>query len=306
MRFKISILFTLLCAFPVMAQQEALYTHYMYNTLVVNPAYAGSRDALTVTALGRFQWVGFDGAPNTQTLTAHAPVVSKNIGLGLSVVNDQIGPVHNTSFAVDFAYRLKINDRSRLSFGLKGGIDNLSAQTTSLTLQQQNDNAFSQALRNQVKPNFGFGLYYSRERFYAGISAPKLLENDYKSGNGLSGLDEIRHYYFIMGSVFRINPAIRFKPTTMVRVTNGAPLQIDLSAQFFIHDRFNIGAMYRAGDAFGILAGVNISEQFLLGYSFDFSYTNSTARYNQGSHEVMLRYDFIFHREGRISSPRYF
>ena len=155
-----------------LAQQVPMYTHYMYNTLVVNPAYAGSRDALTVTTLHRSQWVDFKGAPLTQTVTLHSPLRNEKLGLGLSLMNDKIGPVNNTSAFVNFAYRLKLNEKSKLAFGLSGGVNLLQSNLTSVDLDVNNDPVFLNNINNKVNPNFGFGLYYSRARFYAGVSSP--------------------------------------------------------------------------------------------------------------------------------------
>jgi len=173
-----SILFA--CIFSllyVQAQQIPMYTHYMYNTLVVNPAYAGSRDALTVTALHRSQWIDFKGAPTTQTITVHAPLRKENIGLGLSLLNDKIGPSNNTSIAGYYAFIMKLNENSKLALGLSAGINFYQARLNTLLLDQQADPAFLTNIKNHITPNFGFGAYYSRKQFYAGISVPYILQN---------------------------------------------------------------------------------------------------------------------------------
>jgi type IX secretion system PorP/SprF family membrane protein len=292
------------------AQQDPMYTHYMYNTLSINPAYAGSRDALTVSALHRSQWVGFDGAPMTQTITMHAPIANKHIGLGLTAVNDKIGPVNNTSVSGQFAYMMQLNSKSKLSLGMSGGVNILQADLSDLGLDQQYDPAFQNNLSNRVTPNFGFGAYYSRERFYAGVSTPNLIQNQYSTINSVGGTTLVgrsqRHYFFIAGAVFNMTPNLAFKPTTLVKVTANAPVQADVTGSFIIHQRLLLGAMYRTGDAFGALVGIDITEQFHIGYSYDWSYGLRSNRYNQGSHEVMLRYDFVFKGKKQIHSPRYF
>jgi len=299
-----------LSSFGLNAQQDPMYTHYMYNTLSVNPAYAGSREALSVTALHRSQWVAFDGAPLTQTVTAHSPLRNEHIGLGLSITNDKIGPTNNTSFAADFAYIIKLNDRSKLSFGLSAGASVFQAQLSELELDVQSDPVFQNSVSNKIMPNFGFGAYYYREQFYAGISAPNLLQNNYAVVNQTGGTTLIseaqRHYFFIAGALLHLGENLDFKPTTFVKVTAGAPIQADFTASFIIKDRLLLGAMYRTGDAFGALVGFNITEQFHIGYSYDWSHGLRTGKYNQGSHEVMLRYDFIFSSKRQIHSPRYF
>lgn len=292
------------------AQQAPMYTHYMYNTLSINPAYAGSREALSVTLLHRSQWVDFKGAPMTQTLTMHAPVQNEHIGLGLSVSNDKIGPTNNTSIFANFAYIMKLNTKSKLALGLSGGANIMQANLSNLNLDQQNDPVFLNNVNNRATPNFGFGAYYSRERFYAGVSTPNLLQNSYsivKLADGSSLIaKEQRHYFFIAGAVLNINKDLAFKPTVFVKVTNAAPIQADLTASFIIMKKLLVGAMYRTGDAAGILVGLDLTEQFHLGYSFDFSFGNQTARYNNGSHEIVLRYDFVFSSRKQIHSPRYF
>jgi len=304
------VLALILATLSIKAQQTPMYTHYMYNTLMVNPAYAGSRDALTITALNRSQWVDFVGAPITQTLSMHTPLRSEHIGLGLSILNDKIGPTNNTAAFVDFAFIMKLTKKSKLSLGLSGGANIFRADLNTLALTEQNDPTFVNNINNLVTPNFGFGAYYSRERFYTGISVPNLLENNYSeislpNGNTLIGKAR-RHYFFIAGALFNLSPNLAFKPTTLVKVTNAAPIQADLTASFIIMNKFMLGGMFRTGDAVGALVGLDITDQFHLGYSFDWSYGLKTGKYNNGSHELMLRYDFIFNSKKQIHSPRYF
>lgn len=306
---RIIIIMSLLGCISAYGQQDPMFTHYMYNTLSVNPGYAGSRDAMTVTALHRAQWVDFKGAPVTQTLTLHTPVWSNQIGLGLSFVHDKIGPTEFTNIYADFAYRIQLTEKSKLAFGLKGGVNILTADLQGLELDEPGDAAFNYNFERELMPNFGFGIYYSRERFYAGISTPKLLEQKYYEGSSQGAISAARekgHYYLIAGTVFPLTSYINLKPSGLVKMTPGAPVELDITAIFDFDQRFNAGLMYRTGDAIGILCGLNLSEQFVIGYSFDYSMTNKTFKYNEGSHEVMLRYDFIFGKNHRIKSPRYF
>lgn len=297
-------------SFGLYAQQIPMYTHYMFNTLVVNPAYAGSRDALTITALHRSQWVGFKEAPLTQTLTMHAPLRNEHIGLGLSISNDKIGPTNNTSAQVDFAYIMQLTAKSKLALGLSGGINVFQANLNTLLIEQQGDPVFQNNIDNRVSPNFGFGAYYSRERFYAGISVPYLLENNYSEITQINGgtlvAKEQRHYFFIAGTLINISDNFAFKPTTLVKITNAAPVQADFTASFIIMKKLMVGLMLRTGDAVGGLIGLDITDQLHFGYSFDWSYGLETAKYNNGSHELVLRYDFIFPSKKQIHSPRNF
>ncbi|MBK7666382.1 MAG: type IX secretion system membrane protein PorP/SprF [Sphingobacteriaceae bacterium] len=305
MKRIVSILITLLTiGNQLKAQQDAMFTHYMYNTLWLNPAYAGTRDALTVTGIHRSQWVGFDGAPLEQSLTMHTPILNGKMGAGLSVLNDKIGPTKSTLVAIDLSYQLKLNSKSKLGFGLKGLANFYRNNISTLTLDQQNDVAFAQNV-NTVLPNVGAGLYYYRERFYMGISTPKLLEN--KLGDGVTATSkEQRHYFMIIGAVFNLSKDLKLKPTAFVKATEAAPIEGDVTAMFLYKEKFNIGAMYRTGDAVGALVGYNFTEQFYLGYSFDWSMANTTGKYNSGSHEIMLRYDLIYKSKAKIKSPRYF
>ena len=291
------------------AQQDAMYTHYMFNTLSVNPAYAGTRDALTVTGLHRSQWVGFDGAPRTQTLTVHSPILNKNMGVGLSLVNDRIGPTKMTAVYVDFAYRIQVTDKAKLSIGLNGGLNIRSNDLTSIPIDDVTDETFAANEGNALLPNFGFGLYYYSDKYYVGISAPKLLKNSYTSNESTASNDlssEERHYFLIAGMVFKLSESFKLKPTMLMKFTNGAPLQGDITGTVIFKDRIWAGLMYRSFDAAGALIGVYITPQLALGYSYDWSFGNETMTYNDGSHEIMLMYDFIFKDKSKIRSPRYF
>lgn len=291
----------------VFAQQAPMYTHYMYNTLSVNPAYAGSRDALTITGLHRSQWTDFDGAPETQTITIHTPVFNEHIGVGLTVLNDKIGPTKNTAISGSFAYRMQLTKKAKLALGLNAGASIFRADLSTVQLDNQNDPSFQNNTSNNTSPNIGFGVYYAQERFYAGISAPNLIENKFAETNSsdFEGAEQ-RHYFFIAGAMIRISNKLDFKPTTLIKVTSSAPIQADFTASLVIAKKLAIGGMFRTGDAAGILVGYNIFEQLLLGYSFDWSYGLETGTYNNGSHEIMLRYDFIYPSQKQIHSPRYF
>jgi len=303
------LIFSVVLSYVADAQQEAMYTHYMYNTISVNPAYAGSRDALSITGLHRSQWVGFTGSPVTQTLTVHTPILTDNIGLGVSLINDKIGPTNTSSLYFDFSYRIRFKKNSNLAFGLKGGMNLRSQGFMDLDAVDNNDPFLMNDLRSQFLPNFGFGVYYFSDKFYAGVSIPKLLENSFKTNSSIGTTNlasEKRHYFLIAGTVLSINAGIKLKPTAFIKVASGAPIEGDITATFIFNEKLNLGAMYRTGDALGLLAGINISEQFTLGYSFDWSYTQSTIQYDTGSHELILRYDFDYKVKEDVRSPRYF
>jgi len=296
-------------AFGAKAQQDAMYTHYMFNTLSVNPAYAGSRDALTVTGLHRSQWVSFPGAPSTQTITLHTPVFNDQMGVGLSIVNDKIGPTNATSFYGDITYRLKVSEKTKLGIGIKAGINMLAGNFDGLATDQANDNAFVNDLSSNIQPNFGFGLYLDGEKYFVGLSSPNILENDF-DGNSLDTISTLysqqQHYFVSAGVAIPLNEKIKLLPTGFLKLTNGAPVEGDISARFLFNEKCWLGAMFRSGDAMGLLAGIQFSQQLAAGYSFDFSIPNRTFKYNGGSHEIMLRYDFIYKDQQQILSPRYF
>lgn len=292
-----------------MAQQDAMYTHYMFNTQAVNPAYAGSREAFTLTALHRSQWAAyFSENPVTQSLNMHSPLRNENIGMGLSLYNDQLGPEKTTSLFADFAYRIRVSEYGKLSFGLKGGVSMHTINYHDLNPEQPDDPALLNNEQSLWLPNFGFGLYYSTEKFYTGFSIPQLMEQNFLSNTVIGGAKFAlqRHYYFIAGTVLPLSSDVVFKPTTYVKMTKGAPVELDLTANFQFYDRFFLGMMFRTRDAVGALAGLKINEKWMIGYSYDWSILNQIPNNNFGSHEIILRYDFIFLDSHNIKSPRHF
>lgn len=290
-------------------QQDAMFTHYAFNTVAVNPAYAGSRDALTITGLHRSQWVGFEGAPTTQTLTLHAPILKNRIGLGLSILNDKIGPTNTTSLYADVAYKIPVSEKGTLSFGVKGGVNIAQQGLNDLDTDQDQDNSFSQDLTSGILPNFGAGVYFDTDKWYIGASTPKIIENAFETGGTGNSNDvakEQRHFFLIAGTVFNLSQTVKLRPSTFLKITEGASPELDLTGMFIFSDRLELGAMFRTGDAVGALIGYNFNTQLRIGYSFDWSWNNRTFEYNNGSHEVMLRYDAIFNNNKKIRSPRYF
>jgi len=287
------------------AQQDAQYTQYMYNTVSVNPGYAGSRGHLSVAALHRSQWVGLDGAPVTQTINFHSPVGYNGVGLGTSIVNDKIGPTSETYFDIDFSYTVKTSDEGRLSFGLKASAHLLDIRFSELN-QFAPDQTLEQDIDNKFSPNFGAGIYYRTDKFYAGLSVPRFLQTSHFDESSLSTAQEQMNFYFITGYVFEMNPLLKFKPTILAKVVEGAPLQIDLSANFMLNDIFILGAAYRWDAAISGMVGFQLNESFLIGMAYDKEITElGNATFNNGSFEVILRYDFI-KTKGSIKSPRFF
>lgn len=308
-----SLLFLGLLATGVRAQQDAQYTQYMYNTMSVNPAYAGSRGQLSIAALYRSQWVGLDGAPKTQTLNLHSPIRNSKLGYGISVVNDNIGDgvVQETYFDAVISYTLDVSQEGKLSFGLKAGGNLLNLDFEGLR-NFDNEPIQGNNIENQFSPNIGLGLYYHTNTFYAGISAPNLLESDYfdnsqRDANSVQFLSTERiNFYFITGYVIDLNYNTKFKPALLTKVVSGAPIQLDLSASFLFNEKFSVGAAYRWDAAFSALFGFQLSEQLMIGLAYDRETTElgSTA-FNDGSFEVFLRFELI-KSFNRLVSPRFF
>ncbi len=304
-KYKILIIVALVCtsfSMQTAAQQDPMYSQYMFNTLPINPAYAGSREMLSVMVLGRKQWVGFEGAPTTATLSVHSPVY-KEMALGGTVVYDEYGPAKQTSFFVDYAYHLKLGETMKLSFGLSGGFQGYSTDFKGLYKETYSDNAYSSAVEQLWMPNFGFGLFLYSHQFYFGASIPRILENSFKDTDYSNG-SEVRHYYGLTGVVIPVNKNLIFRPSLMARMAEGSPLSVDFNIYSILYQKFWIGAMYRLNDSFGAMAQVQISQQFKLGYAFDLT-TNELSSVNSGSHEIMLTYDFCFDKN-KFFNPRYF
>lgn len=305
MKKLLIILVSLATVLNAVGQQDPMYTHYAFNTLAVNPAYAGSRDIMTVTGLHRSQWVGFEGAPVTQTITFHSPVYTEALGMGLSLMHDKIGPVRFTSLHADLSYRFRVSDNTRIALGLKGGGNLMQGDIASLFTIDKGDGDL-QNIRSKFLPNVGAGLYIFNPKWYVGLSAPKLLENTFTT-NTVGVLEgEKRHFFFIAGMVSSLTRSIKLKPTMFIKATETAPLQGDVTAMFIFNDIIELGVMGRTGDAVGALVGYNVNNQLRVGYSFDWSFENVTGRYNSGSHEVMVRYDIYNPEPNKIYSPRYF
>ena len=294
----------LLAGFFASAQQDAQYTQYMYNTISVNPAYAGSRDVLSVVGLYRSQWVGLDGAPETQTLSIHSPVGNK-VGLGLSIVNDKIGPSNQTYLDVDFSYTLNVGTTAKLALGIKAGANLLNVDYNKLT--GEDDMIFQDNIDNRFMPNVGIGAYWYDDKYYLGLSSPDLLETEHYDDDEVAEsylAKERLHAYLMGGYVFDLDYNLKFKPAFLVKAVDGAPLQVDISANFLFNEKFTIGAAYRWSVAVSGIAGFQISDQLMIGYAYD-QETTELRRYNSGSHEIVLRFE-LFKNVGNTISPRFF
>ncbi len=298
--------FALMLISGMYAQQDAQFTQYMYNTININPAYAGSRGVMSVFALHRTQWVGLDGAPVTNTASIHTPIEGSKIGLGLSVINDRIGISDENDISADISYTIKTSEDWKLSFGIKATANLLSVDFSRLTLRNPGDYAISQQdnIDNRFTPNIGAGIYYRSDNTYFGLSIPHFLETSHYEDNTSSVASEKMHFFFIAGRVFDLNENLKFKPALLTKMVQGAPLQVDLSGNFLINDKFNLGVAYRWDAALSAMAGFQINESLFIGYGYDLE-TTKLANYNSGSHEVFLRYE-LFRNYEKIISPRFF
>jgi type IX secretion system PorP/SprF family membrane protein len=284
------------------AQQDPQYTQYMYNTMSVNPAYAGQREVLSVTGLHRTQWVGIDGAPQTQTLGIHAPLRNERVGLGLSIVNDKLGPASETYVSANFSYTIPVNDNdTKLSFGLKGGFHLLDTDWSKG--QFQNPDAVFQENINLFSPTVGAGLYLHSYKWYLGLSVPNFITTEHYDDFQESVAAERLHYFLIGGYVFDLSENTKLKPAFLVKGVSGAPLIADVSANFLFHEKLTLGVAWRWDDSVSGLAGFQLTEGLYIGYAYDLT-TTALNNYNSGSHEIMLRFEL--QKLGRILSPRFF
>lgn len=290
----------------VSAQQEPQYTQYMFNTMSVNPGYAGTRDALNVVLLSRHQWAGLEGAPRTYDFSVHTPVNNYNMGLGFSMVSDNFGPVSNLFLNVSYAYRVQLSSNTTLSMGIKGGLYNYHVNLSGLNTDMS-DPAFEKDLEQSFKPGAGAGLYLYSDNFYLGLSAPRLIETDLEDNQTTTGtVSELqRHYYFMTGVVIGRQSTFKFKPSFIARAVEGAPFSSEITGQLIFNETLWAGASYRFNQAIGLLAGLQISPQLMIGYSFDFP-VSELKPFNSGTHEVVISYDFKGFMKEKLISPRYF
>lgn len=302
MKTKFLFFALLFTGFVSYAQQDAQYTQYMYNTINVNPAYAGSRGVTSIFGLHRTQWVGLDGAPTTNAFSINAPLGS-NLGGGLSFVNDKIGPTNENTISADISYTIRTSETYKLSFGVKGTANLFNLDVSKLNPEQAGDPSL-QNLDNNFSPNVGAGVYFHSDKLYLGASIPNFFETKRYSDNDFVVNKERMNFYFIGGYVFDVTESLKFKPAFLTKVVEGAPLQVDVSGNFLINEKFVLGAAWRWSAAVSLMAGFQVSDGIYIGYGYDLE-TTRLRRYNSGSHEVFLRFE-LFKRENKIVSPRFF
>lgn len=302
----LAIVFT---AFASNAQQDPMYTQYMFNTQTINPAYAGTWESVGFMALGRHQWTGWDGAPETYTFSLQAPLKNERVALGLNVISDKVGLEKRFYLFADYSYLVPISEKTNLRLGLKGGFTNYSNNLQEYDIVDPNDPNFVGEVKNAFKPNFGVGAFLYGKKAYVGFSIPKVVsttfDNDMKS---FSVDGELRHYFLIAGAVFDMGENVKFKPTMFTKASftseTGTPLQMDFTGNFLIKEKLWLGAMYRTGSSYGFIAQWIFDNKLRVGYAIDFA-TNNVKHHNNGTHEIMVSYELKFKKE-EVVSPRYF
>ncbi len=305
----LSIAILLMSVSTAFAQQLPQFTQYMFNTISINPAYAGSRETFSAVGLHRSQWVGLEGGPETQTLSVHTPLRNDKIGIGLSFINDKLGYENFSYIYGDFSYTIQTGVNSKLAFGIKGGFTHYYLDEELLNDPSVVNDPFFNDVSNRWSPNIGAGLYWHSERWYLGLSAPRILNTDYNNGRNGSvdyvALERIS-YYITGGYVFNLSETTKLKPSVLLKATNGAPLSFDISANFLFNETFWIGAGYRINEnaaAIGGIADFQISKQMRIGYAYEYPISDLRP-YTSGTHEVLLMFELFKSR--RIKSPRYF
>ena len=298
-----------IAAFTSNAQQDPMYTQYMFNTQTINPAYAGTWESVGFMALARNQWAGWEGAPETFTFAFQAPLKNERVALGLDVISDKLGREKRFYMFADYSYLVPLSETLNLRLGLKGGFTNYSNILSEYNTVDPGDQAFEGEIKNAFKPNFGVGAFLYSKKAYVGFSIPKIVsatfENDMET---FSVEGEIRHYFLIAGAVFDLGENVKFKPTMLTKASftseTGTPVQFDLTGNFLIKEKLWLGAMYRTGSSYGFIAQWIFDNKLRVGYAIDFS-TNNLKNYNNGTHEIMVSYELRFKKE-EVVSPRYF
>ena len=287
----------------IYAQQDAQYTQYMYNTVAINPAYAGSRNCISIFGLHRNQWIGFDGAPVTNSASLNMPIENSNLGVGLSFINDKIGPTVENNMATDLSYSIRLSKSYKLALGLKGTLNTFNLDVSQLNPQYIED-PLLQNFKNKLSFNVGSGLYLYSDKTYVGLSIPYFFVNNRYDDNEVAVYKEQFQWYFMGGSVFELNPNIKLKPAFLIKSAQGSPLQIDVSGNFLFYDQFTLGTAWRSSNVMSFLTGVQINQSLFIGYGYDLENTK-LSRYNSGSHEFFLRFE-LFSKSSKIVSPRFF
>ncbi len=286
----------------VKAQHNPQFTHFMFNKLVYNPAYAGDRDALAASAVYRNQWLGIDGAPTTLNFNIHTPFAGKRAGIGLSVVADKIGVVNTTFANISYNYRVPVGETAKLSIGISGRVEHGRFDFTQIDAADTDDVFIQSDVDNTVRPNFGAGVFLSGKNYYVGVSIPTVLENTLYSD---AGFESIYRTYYAMGAVILdVTDNVKFKPSVLLSYNQNAPFDMDLNASFLLMDSFWIGATWRLDDSIDALIQYQFTPNLRGGMAFDFT-TSELSNYTTGGYEFMVEY--IFSKDTKqLKNLRYF
>jgi len=290
----------------VISQQLLENSLYSFNVLNYNPAYAGSRDALSLSLVHRVQWTGIDGAPQSTFLTVHSPTTNHNLSWGLSAIREELGVTNVTGGLLNLSYRIQLNEkRDYLAFGIRGTMNMFDINISKLTALDP-DFVLNNDINNELKFNVGAGIYYYGFNYFVGFSALNLLENSIldDAGDNVPGFKTSRHYYFTAGYVFELSSTTKLRPYAKLKVAPGAPLGPEVHCDLLFFDKLWLGGMYRYEDVAGLKAIYHVNDQFRIGYGYDYVF-NELTHYTGGSHEVLLTYDFDF-SDRKFKSPRYF
>jgi type IX secretion system PorP/SprF family membrane protein len=270
----------------------------------VNPAYAGSTSSLEAVLIHRSQWIGISGAPQTQSFTIHSPIANDKMGIGFSVYNDKLGPSDELRAEGNFSYTIAFANEKKLAFGLKFGAKMFNVDWTKGRYYDPMDALLNTNINNEVKPSVGTGLYYYSDKWYVGAAIPNFIRGNYYDDVQESVLVDRLHYYLIGGYVFDFSDNIKFKPSFLFKAVSGAPVYYNVSANFLFSEKVTVGAAYQKDDSVSLLTGFQINTNFYIGYSYDYT-TTDLNKYNDGSHEFILRYSFQ-KKSRQIKSPRFF
>jgi len=289
------------------AQYDFMFTQYMWNEVAINPAYTGSRDAISLVGLYRNQWVGMKGAPTTKSISLNAPVYKERVGLGINYLKDEIG-VNSTDYLnLSYSYSIRFKN-STLAFGLSTALGLIKEYYSRAETTDPGDVQFQEDSPRAKMPNAGFGVYYYTDRYYVGFSIPRLIKNQIDPKDNFSVINKVdykyMHYFLTAGTYFNLNEGLKFQPSAMLKVVNAAPIELDLTGQLVIRDTFWVGAGWRSGDAITFLTSVYLTPQLRIGYSYDHT-TSELSKYNHGTHEICFGYDFSL-KAKKIVSPRIF
>lgn len=290
----------------VTAQQDKMFTQYLNYPSALNPAYVGSRDAMQFFGVTRKQWVGIDGAPESTAFSVNSPIHIYNLGIGINMESDRLGPEKSRQIDVDLSYRLYISEDIMLNLGLKSGFSNYRVNLMEAKVLDMGDSWLQNEIRGEWIPNFGVGAYLHTNRFFLGVSIPRLLNNNLKDAQeNLTVIQRGKlHYYIMGGGVFNLNPIVKIKPSCLFRMTRGARLSYDLSGMVILYDRLWLGTSYRNEDAVAAILQYNLNYQLRVGYAYDFGVSRLSGLSN-GSHEITLSYDLELGAR-KLKSPRYF